>query len=154
MEWSISSASFCTSGLVTGVVVGLVLHFVFWLWSVLHAAHGTGGPNHAAETGYALDLAEFIHSDGAEDEHDCEFLWLSGEDEQAARFAVNQLDHDVGRFAGLALALFNHGRPLGRVEGTANLLNVFHGVLAGLVEFVVADVDAVESHDELACGCV
>ena len=66
-------------------------------------------------------------------------------------FAIHQLDHHVGCFAGLAFAFAHDGRPLAGLEVLAQLLDLVHRELAFLVEFVLPDINTVEALNKLAC---
>src|SRR6266568_9369838 len=90
--------------LILRLILSLVLVFLFVsvlaVWRVLHATE-------RAETANALQLAEVVHADGAEDEHDGQFLGFDFKDEHAVGFAVYELDHDVGGFSALLAGLAN-----------------------------------------------
>ena len=77
-----------------------------------------------AQAGDAIQLAELIHADRPQDEHDRQLLRLGGQNEHAVRLAVDQLHHDVGGLAGLALAFAHHRRPLGGLKVLAQRVDL------------------------------
>src|SRR5258708_24984148 len=102
----------------------------------------------AGDAEVPFDGRQLVYVDVANEVHDGQLLRLGGDDEQAVGGVTAHVEVDLGVLPSAALDLHN---PLPRgPELGAQVVHDAAVVLPFLVEFVGADVDALETFDDLA----